>query len=88
MEAQQWKTWMALFFVLLIIAPYEIYAIFPTNDRVAEMEKELAKGLMEEDAAKKELKVLLKRWQFRNFGRVGLPLIVGVGGMMNLTRIG
>jgi hypothetical protein len=87
-EAQKWKTWAALFFVLLIIAPYEIYAIFPTNDRVAEMEKELAKGLIEEDAAKKELKVLLKRWQFRNFGRVGLPLIVGVGGIINLTQTG
>lgn len=86
MEAEKWKSWAVLFFVLITIAPYEIYLIFPINDRVEEIGEELEKGTKSEEEVKRELKVLLEKWQFRNFGRVAVPALVGVGGMLNIVK--
>jgi hypothetical protein len=86
-EAENWKTWAALFLTLITVAPYEIYFIFPINDRVEEISDELEKGAKQEEDVKRELHKLLGKWQFKNFGRVALPVLVGVGGMMNIVRI-
>jgi hypothetical protein len=86
-EAEKWKSWAALFLTLITVAPYEIYLIFPINDRVEEIGQELEKGTTRDKKAKRELKELLGKWQFRNFGRVLLPALVGVGGMWNITKV-
>ena len=85
-EAEKWKVWAACFFTLITVAPYEIYFIFPINDRVEEIGRELEKGAGTEEEQKKELRELLGKWQWRNFGRVGLPVIVGVVGMLNIVK--
>ena len=85
-EAEKWKNWAALFCTLIVVAPYEIYFIFPINYRVDDIKEELEKGSKEGDDVKKELKELLAKWQFRNFGRVVWPTLVGVGGMMSIVK--
>jgi hypothetical protein len=85
-EAKKWKTWAILFCVLIIIAPYEIYLIFPINDRVEEIGQEMAKGMGGEVYQMKELQKLLRMWQLRNIGRVVAPAVVGVIGFMNLVK--
>jgi hypothetical protein len=85
-EAEKWKTWAALFVMLVTIAPYEIYLIFPINDRVEEIGVMMEREMEKEVEQKRELWGLLKQWQFRNFGRVGMPVLVGVLGMMNLVK--
>ena len=85
-EAEKWKNWAGLFCTLITVAPYEIYFIFPINDRVEEIGEELEKGVKVEEEVKKELKDLLAKWQFRNFGRVALPTLVGVGGILTLAK--
>lgn len=85
-DAEIWKTWAVLFCVLFTIAPYEIYLIFPINDRVKEIGQAMDKEVGREAELKKELQGLLSKWQFRNFGRVLTPAIVGLIGMMNLVE--
>jgi hypothetical protein len=65
---------------LIGVAPYEIYFIFPINDRAEEIGRELDGGVegKKEDELKRELKELLGMWQRRNFGRVVLPAVTGV----------
>lgn len=75
-----------LFCVLFTIAPYEIYLIFPINDRVKEIGQEMDKEIGREAELKKELQGLLSKWQFRNFGRVLTPAIVGLIGITNLVK--
>ena len=85
-EAEKWKNWAGLFCTLITVAPYEIYFIFPMNDRVEEIGEELEKGVRMEEDVKKELQDLLAKWQFRNFGRVALPALVGVAGIVNMDK--
>jgi hypothetical protein len=87
-EAEKWKTWAALSGTLITIAPYEIYLIFPINDRVKEIGQEMERETSKEVEQRIELHELLKKWQFRNFGRVGTPALVGMLGMMNLVKSG
>jgi hypothetical protein len=87
-EAQEWKTWAAALAILIPVAPYEIYAIFPINDRINEIRLEL-EGKTAEDfstAQKAELGALLTKWQWRNWGRVACPLVVGLVGLTSITR--
>jgi hypothetical protein len=85
-EAGKWKTWAVLLGMLGAIAPYEIYLIFPINDRVEEIGKEMEKRIGREVEQRLELQGLLKKWQSKNFVRVGVPVLVGVVGMMNLVK--
>lgn len=71
---------------MITVAPYEVYLIFPINDRVEEIGEELDRDARKEEERKRELKELLKKWQFRNFGRVGMPALVGVMGMWNISH--
>jgi hypothetical protein len=80
LEAIKWKLWAGCFFFPTWVAPYETYLIFPINDRVKVMEKELEGGVegKREDELKREMQELLGLWQRRNFGRVAWPLVTGV----------
>ncbi|KAH6621975.1 hypothetical protein C7974DRAFT_214216 [Boeremia exigua] len=84
-QAEQWKTWAVALAILAPVAPYEVYCIFPINDRVSEIREEVERGANEEKA-KKELKALFSKWQFRNYGRVGIPLVAGIVGWYGITR--
>lgn len=68
------------------MAPYEIFYIFPINDRIEEIGEEIEKDKGREVELKKELQELLNKWQFRNFGRILSPLVVGVAGMLNIVK--
>lgn len=81
-----WKSWLITIFVLIPTAPYEIYFIFPINDRVMEMNHQIAKDGEElTEQQKKELSSLLNKWAYRNFGRVAMPFMAGILGIYNLT---
>jgi hypothetical protein len=84
-EAEKWKIWAALLCVLIPVSPYEIYAIFWINDRVDEIVEELDQGKVEEENRKTEIRELLGKWAFRNYGRAGFPFVVGVLAMMNVV---
>ena len=73
-------------FVLVPAAPYEIYFIFPINDKIMAMNQQVEKD--GEDMTKQqisELSSLLDKWAYRNFVRVALPFVAGVLGICNLT---
>jgi hypothetical protein len=84
-QAENWKLWATALAILVPVAPYEVYCIFPINDRVKEIGDELAKGSNEKQA-KQELQDLFKKWQFRNFGRVVIPLVAGVVGWLGVVK--
>jgi hypothetical protein len=86
LESEEWKTWALLLCSLVIVAPYEIWFIFPINDRVEQIGRELGEGNKKEEDFRSELHALLNQWQARNFVRMGLPLCVGVVGMLNLSK--
>ena len=88
-QAAEWKTWALCFGIVFSIAPYERITIFPINDRVAVIEKELVgrnDGGEGDNKIGKELRGLLQEWQWRNFGRVGLPLLAGSIGLLQASR--
>lgn len=89
-EAQKWRIWALYMCSFATIAPYEIYLIFPINDRVAEIGRVLGKYEQDNEEVVemhgKELHELLKKWQARNFGRVIMPVLVGVAGILSLTN--
>lgn len=85
MHAEKWKTWALALAVLVPVAPYEIYCIFPINDRVKEIQGEVGQG-KDEERAGKELRRLFDMWRFRNYGRVGIPLVAGVVGWLGVVR--
>lgn len=70
----------AIALVMLVpVAPYEIYLIFPINDRVAELGTKMEKeGTDDNEAIDKELIMLLRKWRFRNWGRAGPCLATGI----------
>ena len=70
--ASRWKYYALAIGALITTAPYEIYAIFPTNDRVAKMGKELGKEKQDDfgDHRDKEVVDLLRKWQWRHVGRI------------------
>ena len=82
--------------VLVPTAPYEVYFIFPINDRVEEIgrgmdrlnkdnEKE-ERTEREIEEINRELRALLASWGYRNWGRVGpclvAAMLVGTAGML------
>ncbi len=63
--------------VLAPTGPWEIYLIFPTNDKIAEMKKELEKRGKENfgDERDNQIGELLSIWQKWHVGRVVAPLL-------------
>jgi Na+/melibiose symporter-like transporter len=84
-HAEAWKIWAVALGILVPVAPYEVYCIFPINDRVKEIGESLEKG-REEKGMKKELEELFGKWIFRNYGRVGIPVVAGVVGWLGVVR--
>lgn len=74
--AQEWTHYVAATLVLLVIAPWEIYLIFPINDRIAEYGKKLNAERQEcfGDARDGEVRQLLADWQFWHVGRIVCPM--------------
>lgn len=70
--ALQWKYYALAMASLVTTAPYEIYAIFPTNEKLAGMGKELdgMKSADFGDKRDKEVDILLKKWAERHLGRI------------------
>lgn len=86
-QAQKWKVWVAILGIFVPVAPYEIWAIFPINDRVNEWQQALQSGKgVDEDEIKAELGELLDKWQTRNLGRAAWPLATGVIALLSVTN--
>ena len=85
--AAKWRYWAACIAILVPVAPYEILAIFPTNDRISEIGARLeAKGGGSTDEeGEEELRGLMKKWAMRNLGRVVLPLAASVVGLWSVV---
>lgn len=83
-DAEKWKSWAVALAVLVPVAAYEVYCIFPINDRVKEIGESIVgaggKGV------ERELEGLFGKWKGRNWGRVGMPLVAGVVGWMGVVR--
>lgn len=78
-----WPTWALMAGLLIMAAPYEIYFIFPVNNRAKELKRQVEKDrkpLTKQQEA--EVGVLIRKWKNLNFGRVILPFIVGVMGLL------
>lgn len=62
--------------LLLPVGFFEIYAIFPINDAILRLGKVLEQDqdIDKAQAIDKELHRLLRKWQFRNWGRAGPAL--------------
>lgn len=97
-QARLWTKWALALAVLLPVAPYEVYFIFPINGRVREIWREEeeaergpdgdgdADGERERSRAEKELKGLFEKWRVRNYGRVVIPVVAGVVGWLGVVR--
>ncbi|KAJ4991592.1 hypothetical protein SVAN01_02973 [Stagonosporopsis vannaccii] len=85
LHAEAWKTWAVALAILVPVAPYEVYWIFPINDRVKEIGKEVEEG-RDGERAGRELRGLFELWRLRNYGRVGIPLLAGLVGWMGVVR--
>ena len=82
---RQWKRWAAMVCTLVPAAPYEIFAIFPINDKIMAMNKQVEKDKQElSEQQVRELKSLLQKWAARNFGRIAMPLVASIIGMYSL----
>ena len=72
-----WSPYALAIAVMVPTAPWEIYLIFPTNDRVAEMQKQLERMGKENygDERDDEIGELISVWQKWHVGRVVAPLV-------------
>jgi len=74
--ASRWRYYALAMAILVPTAPYEEYAIFPTNYRVADMGKELDIMGSSDFVDKRDGEVdeLLKKWRRRHVGRIMAPV--------------
>lgn len=80
-----WSSWAMISGILVVAAPYEVYTIFPLNDRAKELKKQIEKDERSLTPSQEaEIRDLLTKWAFRNYGRVILPLCVGLLGMLKI----
>lgn len=83
---QHWTPYVLALLPLVLLGPWEAYLIFPSNDRIAEIGRELERsddkavdGEIDVDARADEIQRLLESWQFWHVGRIVGPYIaVGV----------
>ncbi|KAF2424444.1 hypothetical protein EJ08DRAFT_566817, partial [Tothia fuscella] len=76
----QWRFWATALGILLPLAPYEIYFIFPTNCRIIDIGKELRNREKDEldGGGSEEFESLLTKWQWRNGVRFVIPIMAAV----------
>lgn len=74
--AARWKVWAAAMAILATTGPYEIYAVFPINDKIEEIGSKLEKKREDNMDAKgeEELDGLLRKWRQRHVGRIVMPM--------------
>ncbi|KXJ85440.1 hypothetical protein Micbo1qcDRAFT_169436 [Microdochium bolleyi] len=74
---QHWTHYLAATLVLLITAPWEVYLIFPTNDKITGYGRALDKERQGRFGDKRddEVQRLLTEWQFWHVGRIAFPMI-------------
>ena len=72
-----WSPYILAIATLVATGPWEIYLIFPTNDKIAAMQTELEKMGKENfgDKRDEEIAELLSDWQKWHVGRVVMPLV-------------
>lgn len=73
--AWKWKFYGAAFLVVIQVAWYEVYFIFPINDTIKAMGERLADAGEQElsEAEQKKLMELLAKWEFRHRMRIAIP---------------
>lgn len=86
-QAQHWKSWAGLLAFLAPVAVWEEVFIFPINRRVERIGREVTGGMRKGGDAdvEREVGVLLGRWRRRNYVRVAMPILTGMGGMIVLV---
>lgn len=97
---QNWTHYVLALLPLVLLGPWEAYLIFPSNDRIAEIGRELERsddkavgGEIDVDARADEIQRLFESWQFWHVGRIVGPYIaVGVlaasgAGMLQRVRL-
>lgn len=84
-EGEKWRLWAMALAILVPVAPYEVYFIFPINDRVKEIDDDI-NGRGASEKVEKELKRLFRKWKVRNWGRVVMPLVAGVVGWLGVVK--
>lgn len=77
-----WPRWATMSGLLITAAPYEVYTIFPINDRAKELYQQIEKRREPLTPSQEaEVQGLLTKWALRNYGRVVLPLLAGLLGL-------
>ncbi|KAK5700046.1 hypothetical protein LTR97_006180 [Elasticomyces elasticus] len=82
----RWKYFAAATFIGAQVAWYEVVFVFPTNDRLIEMESQL-KRTDDADAdrrARAEVLRLFDKWRFWHVGRIVIPFAAVAVGMAGL----
>lgn len=74
--AIRWRSYAFSLAVLLSFAPFEVFVIFPLNDRIGEIGVQLREkgGKDADEQTQAQLFTLLKKWQARNLIRAMLVL--------------
>lgn len=74
-QSWKWKLWGPAFFILIQVAWYEVYFIFPINDTIKAMGEKLEVAGEQElpKAEQKRLRELLVKWEFRHRLRIAMP---------------
>ncbi|KAK3646827.1 hypothetical protein LTR56_008314 [Elasticomyces elasticus] len=83
----RWKYFAAATFIGAQVAWYEVVFVFPTNDRLVEMEAELIKAGGDADADRKarpEVLRLFDKWRYWHVGRIVIPFAAVAVGMPGL----
>lgn len=79
-----WTTWALMSGIMILAAPYEIFTIFPINDRAKTLKRQVEKERQPLSHAQElEVSHLITKWASRNFVRVLLPLVAGLIGLLN-----
>lgn len=75
--AWKWKLYGATFLVVIQVAWYEVYLIFPINDTIRAMGERLEETKAQElpEAEQKKLMELLAKWEFRHRMRIAIPFV-------------
>lgn len=74
--AARTRPYVAAMVIAALVSPYEITTIFPTNDRMFEIDDQLKREGKDNfgDERDQEIDSLLKQWQWWHTGRIVLPL--------------
>lgn len=84
----RWRFWALALGILIPLAPYEIYFIFPSNYKITDLGRRLKAEKRDElrPEEKRELDNLLTKWQWRNGVRFTTPTIAAIIGLYGLLR--